>query len=68
MEIFKERRSLCPEFVRALHEISAVYVKIAELETAGDALHRALKIEPNNPTGRLNLWLCADAKRTIRRF
>ena len=54
IENFKKAVSLYPQFVVALNEMSAVYIKTGELELASDALQTALKIEPNNPTLRLN--------------
>jgi tetratricopeptide (TPR) repeat protein len=54
IESFKSAVSLYPQFVMALNEMSAIYINLAELEPATDALQAALKIEPNNPTLRLN--------------
>src|SRR5229473_398508 len=54
IEKFKKAVSLCPQFVMAMNEMSAVYMNLAELEPAADGLRAALKIEPNNPTLRLN--------------
>jgi tetratricopeptide (TPR) repeat protein len=54
IEKLKAAVSLYPQFVVALNEISALYLNLRELELAAEALRAALKIEPNNPTLRLN--------------
>jgi tetratricopeptide (TPR) repeat protein len=43
-----------PQFVLALNEMSALYLKLGELDKAGEALAEALKFEPENATLRLN--------------
>jgi len=74
IEVFKSAVSLYPQFVVALNEMSAVYIKTGELELASDALQTALKIEPNNPTLRLNFGYVlmlrqrfADSERELSR-
>jgi len=54
IENFKRAVSLYPQFVVALNEMSAAYINLGELEPATNALEAAIKIEPNNPTLRLN--------------
>jgi len=54
IEKFKSAVSLYPQFVVALNEMSAAYINLGELEPATNALEAAIKIEPNNPTLRLN--------------
>lgn len=65
---------LYPQFVSALNEMSALYVKVGELEPAAEVLRAALKIEPNNPTLRLNYGYVlmlkeqfVDSERELRR-
>ncbi len=74
IEKFKSAVSLYPQFVMALNEMSAVYMNLAELEPAAEALRAALKIEPNNPTLRLNYGYVlllkkefVDSERELRR-
>jgi tetratricopeptide (TPR) repeat protein len=74
IEKFKSAVSLYPQLVMALNEMSALYINLAELEPAADALLAALKIEPNNPTLRLNYGYVlmlkerfADAERELSR-
>lgn len=74
IEKLKSAVSLYPQFVMALNEMSALYISLAELEFAADALSAALKIEPNNPILRLNYGYVlllrerfADAERELSR-
>lgn len=50
----KAALSIAPTFVLALNEMSALYLKLGELDKAGEALAEALKFEPENATLRLN--------------
>src|SRR5258708_15068324 len=54
IEVLKSAVSLYPQFVGALNEMTALYIKTCDPELASDALQTALKIEPNNPALRLN--------------
>ncbi len=74
IENFKSALLLYPQFLMALNEMSAVYLKTGELELASDALQTALKLEPNNPTLRLNYGYAlmlrerfADSERELSR-
>src|SRR5262249_33657716 len=54
IEKLRNAVSLYPRFIQALNEMSVVYINLGELQPAADSLQAALKIEPNNPTLRLN--------------
>jgi Flp pilus assembly protein TadD len=74
IEQFKSAVAKYPRFVQALNELSAAYVSLGDLASAGDAIATALKYQPDSPVLRLNYGYVfllqekfVDAERELRR-